>query len=56
MQSYDLSSSLDLELRLKSLLTKNAISSLLNKILKSSLLHEIVLLKEHVIALKNVNI
>jgi hypothetical protein len=51
--SYDLSPPLDLELRSRSLLTKLAISSLLNKILKFDLLQEIVLLKGHVMTLKN---
>ena len=50
--SYDLSSPLDLELRSRSLLTKIAIFSLLNKIFKSGLLQEILLLKVHVMTLK----
>jgi hypothetical protein len=51
-RSYDLSPPLDLELRSRSLLTKIAIFSLLNKIFESGLLQEIVLLKGHVMTLK----
>jgi hypothetical protein len=48
----NLSPLLDLELRSRSLLTKIAVFLLLNKIFKSGLLQELVLLKGHVMTLK----
>jgi hypothetical protein len=54
--TYLLSPLLDLELRSKVILTKIAIFSLLNKIFESSLLQKIVLLKGHVMTLKNMTI